>query len=122
MGLSEIPIRTNFKTNRVKIYLDSPSVPGWNEIDAVGLRDKAKKTHWAVAADASTTYAAPYPPAGQPITTFPILEDGAVQPALGAMDRAKLQAAENRIQKLEDEVQTLKNAVEELKHNKNKDK
>ena len=54
MGLSEIPIRTDFKTNRVKIYLDSPSVPGWNEIDAVGLRDKAKKTHWATLPENST--------------------------------------------------------------------
>ena len=27
MGVSEIPIRTNFKTNRVKIYLDSPERP-----------------------------------------------------------------------------------------------
>ena len=59
------PGRTDFKTNRVKLYIDSPSVPGWNEIDAVGLRDKAKKMHWAVAADASTTYAQPYPPDGR---------------------------------------------------------
>jgi hypothetical protein len=57
MGTSEINFRVPFKTNRVKLYLDSRNVPGWNEIDAVGLRDTAGKTHWAVSADASSTYA-----------------------------------------------------------------
>lgn len=56
-GVSEIPIKVPFKTNRVKIYLASKAVPGWNEIDAVGLRDKADKVHWASAAEASSTYA-----------------------------------------------------------------
>ena len=44
-GESEVTFQVSFKTNRVKIYIDSPGVPGWNEIDAVGLRNKAKKTH-----------------------------------------------------------------------------
>src|SRR5260370_26642972 len=57
MGTSEITFRVPVKTNRVKIYLDSKNVPGWNEIDAVGLRDTAGETHWAVSADASSTYA-----------------------------------------------------------------
>lgn len=43
---------------RIKLYLNSKKVPGWNEIDAVGLEDEAGKIHWAVAAGASTTYAA----------------------------------------------------------------
>ncbi|HOW73996.1 MAG TPA: M56 family metallopeptidase, partial [Phycisphaerae bacterium] len=34
-GVSEIPIKADFKTKRVKIYLDSQAVSGWNEIDAV---------------------------------------------------------------------------------------
>jgi hypothetical protein len=55
-GVSVIPFRVPFKTNRVKIDLRSKDVTGWNEIDAVGLR-AGGKTHWAVAADASTTYA-----------------------------------------------------------------
>lgn len=45
------------KTNRVKIYLDSPKVPGWNEIDAIGLLDKDGKTQWASAVACSSTYA-----------------------------------------------------------------
>jgi len=47
----------SFKTNRVKVYLDSPGVKGWNEIDAVGLVDIYDKTQWAIAAAASSTYA-----------------------------------------------------------------
>ena len=56
MGVSKIPIDVDFAVNRVKLYLDSPSVPGWNEIDAVGLIDEKKEMHWAVEAEASSTY------------------------------------------------------------------
>ncbi len=56
-GVSEIKFRVPFKTNRVRIHLESTKVPGWNEIDAVGLRDSAGTVHWAVSADASSTYA-----------------------------------------------------------------
>ncbi len=55
-GVSVIPFRVPFKTNRVKVELRSKEVSGWNEIDAVGLR-AGGKTQWAVAAEASTTYA-----------------------------------------------------------------
>ncbi len=109
--MSEIPVKANFKTNRVKIYIDSPSVPGWNEIDAVGIRDKNKKMHWAVAAEASSTYAPPYPAEGE-TTGVRIVDDDAM---------AKLRAAEERIQKLEDEVRVLKDAVEELKRARTSD-
>ncbi len=57
VGVSEIPVEAPFKTNRVKLYIDSKAVAGWNEIDAVGLRDSSGQTHWATAADASSTYA-----------------------------------------------------------------
>jgi hypothetical protein len=56
-GISEVHFRIGFKTNRVKLYLDCRPVPGWNEIDAVGLRDSADKIHWATSAAASSTYA-----------------------------------------------------------------
>lgn len=48
-----------FKTNRIKLYLDSKRVPGWNEIDAVGLIDKAGQIHWASNVECSSTYAGP---------------------------------------------------------------
>jgi hypothetical protein len=56
-GISVIPIRANFELSRIRIYLDSPKVPGWNEIDAVGLLDDAGTTHWAKSATASSSYA-----------------------------------------------------------------
>jgi hypothetical protein len=105
IGVSEIPVKIDFKTARVKLYVESTKVPGWNEIDAVGLRDKDKKVHWAVAADASSTYAPPYD-AFQP----------AAFPAVPAVNY------ENRIRQLEREVQELKDTVQELKRKMNKDR
>ena len=43
-------------TRRVKIYLDSPNFPGWNEIDAVGLIDVRGKRQWAERARSSSSY------------------------------------------------------------------
>jgi hypothetical protein len=60
-GVSEIECKVDFKTTRVKLYIDSKNVAGWNEIDAVGVKDKDKKVHWAKHAAASSTYAGPYP-------------------------------------------------------------
>ncbi|MGV3720179.1 MAG: hypothetical protein ACO1SX_04645 [Actinomycetota bacterium] len=63
-GVSIIPISTETAANKIKLYLDSKRVPGWNEIDAVGLIDQMGRTHWAVRAEASSTYAQaePLPP------------------------------------------------------------
>jgi hypothetical protein len=114
MGVSEIPVKAAFKTNRVKIYIDSPNVPGWNEIDAVGLRDKNKTMHWATAAEASTTYAGPFGSDDEAPTPAPI--SIVITPA----QLQQFKAAENRLKLLEEEVRQLKEAVEELKKNKNK--
>jgi hypothetical protein len=57
-GVLLIPVRLNFPVKRIKLYLDSEAVPDWNEIDAVGLQDTDGETHWAIKAEASTTYAA----------------------------------------------------------------
>jgi hypothetical protein len=104
MGVSEIPVKVDFKTSRIKLYIDSKNVPGWNEIDAVGLRDKEKKTHWAVAADASSTYAPPY----DAVMPVRVLNPFAEQ--------------EKRIRDLENEVKQLKEMMEDLKKKVNKDK
>lgn len=62
-GVSRIPVNHKTPLHNVKLYLDSAAVPGWNEIDAVGLEDAAGKSHWASAVQASTTYADPQIPA-----------------------------------------------------------
>jgi hypothetical protein len=64
-GLSVIPVRVNFKTNRIKIDIASKEVGGWNEIDAVGLRTRSK-TYWATSVEASSTYAR------QPMAAVPV--------------------------------------------------
>jgi hypothetical protein len=58
-GISEVPVDFNFKTKRVKIYLSSTKVAGWNEIDAVGIKDADGKILWAARAWASSSYAGP---------------------------------------------------------------
>lgn len=55
-GISKIAISTTFETKRVKLYLDSMAVPGWNEVDAVGLQYGKNKTLWAERAFSSSSY------------------------------------------------------------------
>lgn len=55
-GVSKIPVSTIWATKQVKIYLDSPTVAGWNEIDAIGLVDSAGVKHWPINATASSAY------------------------------------------------------------------
>jgi hypothetical protein len=54
-GVSIFPLVA--ATHGVRIELDSERVPGWNEIDAVGLIDKKGQIHWAQSAKGSSTYA-----------------------------------------------------------------
>ena len=60
MGISKIPLKADLEEfSRIRIYLDSPRVAGWNEIDAVGVLDDRQKIHWAVDASASSNYSQP---------------------------------------------------------------
>jgi hypothetical protein len=56
-GISVIPVQPVAEFSRIRLYLDSPKVAGWNEIDAVGLLDESGQVHWATSATASSTYA-----------------------------------------------------------------
>lgn len=56
-GVAEIPVDARITTQKIRIYLDSKAVAGWNEIDAVGLVDAKGVTHWATKAVASSTFA-----------------------------------------------------------------
>ena len=56
MGVSKIPIKTDEQFSKIRVYIRSKKVPGWNEIDAVGLVGTNDKVHWAVDAKASCTY------------------------------------------------------------------
>jgi hypothetical protein len=102
-GVSVIPLKIDFRTNRIRLHLDSRNVPGWNEIDAVGLKDKDGKVQWAQSAEASSTYAEQTTPAPAP------------PPAVDRRDE--------RIRQLEKEVAELKKTlerIEKLLQDKNK--
>ncbi len=53
----EIPLHEQQSITRVTLVLDSEIVPGWNEIDAVAIRDRSGQPHWATSARASSTFA-----------------------------------------------------------------
>jgi len=55
--ISKIQISLNVPTQKVKIYISSDKVPGWNEIDAVGLIGDKQELQWAKHVTASSTYA-----------------------------------------------------------------
>lgn len=55
-GVSRIPIASGIKTSRIKVYVDSPAIAGWNEIDAVGLEYGNQQVIWAARAEASSSF------------------------------------------------------------------
>jgi len=56
-GVSKIPIALGADARQFKLYIDSPAVRGWNEIDAVAVEDETGKLHWATNIQASSTFA-----------------------------------------------------------------
>jgi hypothetical protein len=56
-GVSRLPVTAGIRTSRIKVYINSPAVPGWNEIDAVGIEyGDSKQVIWAERATASSSY------------------------------------------------------------------
>lgn len=101
MGISVIPIRVPFQVTSVKLHIDSPAVPGFNEIDAVAVRDAAGQTHWAQQVEASSTFGM-----------------GQARPVLPAVDAQRIRRLEAQLQELRDELTRLKGLeaqVEELR-------
>jgi hypothetical protein len=47
------------QTRRVRITINEPAIPGYNEIDAVGLKAKDGTLQWAISATASSFYGEP---------------------------------------------------------------
>ena len=75
----QIDIPLGFEVERVKLTLASEAIVGWNEIDAVGLRDDKGKVHWADRATASSTYADAVAPAA-PVAAGAPVRLGVFQP------------------------------------------
>lgn len=62
--VARIELKNSILLSQIRLEIKSTAVNGWNEIDAVGLEDDKGKIHWAVRADASSSYAEPHPPGG----------------------------------------------------------
>jgi hypothetical protein len=75
MGTSKIKVTADVTTRRVKIYLASTKVPGWNEIDAVALVDADGGRQWAEAVEASSDYAGGEPPVSAHVQVVRALEE-----------------------------------------------
>lgn len=99
-GISVIPLKVDFEVQRLKIYIDSESVPDWNEIDAVGLTSSTGLVQWAVEAEASSTYA---------------VVDDTAPAAILTIDIERLEQVEADIAAIREEVDRLKNIEAELR-------
>jgi hypothetical protein len=109
-GVSTLKVGLGFDVQRIKLYLDSAAVTGWNEIDAVGLEDDKGEKHWATKVEASTTYATTLERGG-----FRMVEPEPVdlQPALKQLqdDVAELKATQKELRKEIRELKDLLKAV-----------
>lgn len=123
----EVQLPLGFLVSRVKVHLATAKVPGWNEIDAVGLVDDKARVHWATAATASTTYAKPRSKV-QPIAiagpelALPglVVPGGLVipNPQQELRDKIEKLAAENR--RLKQRLERLEKLVEKLQARRGK--
>lgn len=56
-SVSLFPVNTGGKKYAVyKLYLDSPKYPGWNEIDAIGIRHGEDEIDWAARIKSSSNF------------------------------------------------------------------
>ena len=60
-GIATIEVDPPVETKRVKVYVASTKVTGWNEIDAVAITDELGAVYYATSATASSTFANPGP-------------------------------------------------------------
>jgi hypothetical protein len=102
IGVSVLPVKEKFLTNRIKIYIESTKVPGWNEIDAVGLKDANGKTVWARGVEASSTYA-----------------EQSATPQTDPRDQ-RIRQLEREIAELRDTVRRLEDMLDKLEREKKK--
>jgi hypothetical protein len=54
--VQSIPVEPPRRLQRVKLELDTAAAPGWNEIDAASLLDRAGRPRWAAEATASSEW------------------------------------------------------------------
>jgi hypothetical protein len=102
-----LPVRVDAPIARLKLTLDTSTVEGWNEIDAIGILDDLGATHWADGAHASSYYGEPDPVLAKPSPAWiPTVR----QPTEPSPDALKL-----KVRELEREVERLRAAIRKLR-------
>ncbi len=125
-GVSVFPLVA--KTRGIRLILDSQNVPGWNEIDAVGLLDKKGEIHWAETAAASSTFADVVDPpqaTGQaPILMWSVTPRLTSESAQEFLDDPELKRLRANIQQLEPAAKSVDSrgdaSQQELAKNRNR--
>jgi hypothetical protein len=102
MGVAAVPVKADFATDCVTIYLKSTKVPGWNEIDAVGLMDRDEKIQWAVSVEASSSWA--------DLASESVRDTVVVSPTTNA----RISQLEAKVRQLNGEVEELRQEVKKL--------
>jgi hypothetical protein len=51
--VQKLTLKQPARLRGLKLYFDTAAVPGWNEVDAVGVVTATGKRYWAVEAEAS---------------------------------------------------------------------
>ncbi len=110
-GISILPVQVDFEILQLKLYLDSKRVPGWNEIDAVGIEDTTGNTHWATAAAASSTFGRRQGTVSHPFVVTSSLQ---LPPPAGLQLQAKIKTLEAEVKRLREEVNKLKSIQKEV--------
>lgn len=108
-GVSVFPVDVDFAFKKIKIYIASRSVPGYNEVDAIGLRAVNGDTQWAKTATASTTYGV--------ATPAPDPDEAMVMPApeVDSSDSRKVIEELKKLEALRKELEALKEELKQLK-------
>ena len=128
VSIFTVPSQVDFTVTRVRLEIASRKVPGWNEIDAVGLLDTSGKIHWAQSATASSFYGDQHQ-----VTPPPVFEKWAaprqstslhrnVKPEAGQRHDPNISmGTENRIDRLEKEMKEMKELLQEMRNLMRKD-
>jgi hypothetical protein len=115
-GVSKIPIALGADVQRFKLYIDSPAVRGWNEIDAVAAEDETGKLHWAVAVQASSTFAGDVAEMERPIRIV------VAPPSPFEILQQEVADLKKREEKQSEEIRALRNELRELRDSMKKSK
>jgi hypothetical protein len=111
-GISVFPVKVDFPFQKLKLFINSAEVPGYNEIDAVGLRAANGDVEWASTVEASSIYgAASAAPAMSPQMT-----------PSGMNNDRRLQNLQTEVEALRRQVDALQQSIRELKELKDASK